>query len=510
MPGSSAGAPPALTLQTIVSSDQFIDAINAGLVLQGVDGRAIDCNTWALGLLGITRDEMIGRSPFGDPWDAVQEDSSPYPEDEHPGNITLRTREPSTGVVMGVDVPGKARLWILVNSAPYFVGGELRGAVTEFSDFSEHWQERTELKLITEVNRLVMFASNETSCLQQLCEALINEGSYSLAWVGLGTGGEPGDVTVACSAGRSAFLETGMFSSLGSEETGIGPTGTALREMSTQVANDLPTQPLYGPWRDRAAMFGFKSLVAIPMQIGGKKAVLSIYGQHAHAFDPRTVSGLEGVAREVEFGAAHVRSVEQLERAFNGTIAALSRMTETRDPYTAGHQLHVGDLGCAIAVRLGLDNEQADLVRKSGELHDIGKISIPAEILVFPGRLSALEYEMVKRHTLVGADILSRASLPWPMTEVALQHHERMDGSGYPAGLPGSEIIQPARIIAVADVVEAMAHMRPYRPALGVEAALAEVRERSGTLFDADVVVACHEVFDAGFAFREESTAMLK
>jgi len=137
-------------------------------------------------------------------------------------------------------------------------------------------------------------------------------------------------------------------------------------------------------------------------------------------------------------------------------------------------------------------------------------ISIPAEILVFPGRLSALEYEMVKRHTLVGADILSRASLPWPMTEVALQHHERMDGSGYPAGLPGSEIIQPARIIAVADVVEAMAHMRPYRPALGVEAALAEVRERSGTLFDADVVVACHEVFDAGFAFREESTAMLK
>jgi putative nucleotidyltransferase with HDIG domain len=301
-----------------------------------------------------------------------------------------------------------------------------------------------------------------------------------------------------------------MFSALASEDTGIGPTGTALREMSTQVANDLATQPQYGPWRQRAAMFGFNSSIAIPMQIGGRKAVLSIYDQHAYSFDEMTATGLEEVAREVEFGAAHFRSVEQRELALDGTIAALSRMTETRDPYTAGHQLHVGELGRAIARRLGLDDEQVDLIRKSGELHDIGKISIPAEILVYPGKLSDLEFEMVKRHTLVGADILSRASLPWPMTEVALQHHERMDGSGYPAGLLGSEIVLPARVIAVADVIEAMAHMRPYRPALGVDAALAEVRDHSGTLFDAEVVAACQEVFDDGFEFRDESQPVLK
>jgi putative nucleotidyltransferase with HDIG domain len=510
MSGTPTGSPLALDLQSVLSSGQFLDEVNAGLVLQGVDGRAIDCNKWALGLLGITRNEMLGRSPFGDPWEAVREDCSPYPEDEHPGNVTLKSLEPSTAVVMGVDVPGRARLWILVHAAPYVVAGTLRGTVTEFSDYSAQWQERTALRLITKVNRLVMFATSEATCLQQLCEALVNEGKYSLAWIGLDSGGVPGEITVASAAGRSAFLEEGMFSALASEDTGIGPTGTALREMSTQVANDLATQPRYGPWRQRAAMFGFNSSIAIPMQIGGRKAVLSIYDQHAYSFDEMTATGLEEVAREVEFGAAHFRSVELRELALDGTIAALSRMTETRDPYTAGHQLHVGELGGAIARRLGLDDEQVDLIRKSGELHDIGKISIPAEILVYPGKLSDLEFEMVKRHTLVGADILSRASLPWPMTEVALQHHERMDGSGYPAGLLGSEIVLPARVIAVADVIEAMAHMRPYRPALGVDAALAEVRDHSGTLFDAEVVAACQEVFDDGFEFRDESQPVLK
>lgn len=140
-------------------------------------------------------------------------------------------------------------------------------------------------------------------------------------------------------------------------------------------------------------------------------------------------------------------------------------------------------------------------IELSGEVHDIGKVAVPAEILTKPGRLGPLEYEMVKGHCQTGANILSRASLPWPIVEVTLQHHERMDGSGYPFGLKGSEIIMPARIIAVADVVEAMMNHRPYRPALGLEAALAEVVSGRGTLFDADVVDACVALFEGGFDF---------
>jgi HD-GYP domain-containing protein (c-di-GMP phosphodiesterase class II) len=181
-------------------------------------------------------------------------------------------------------------------------------------------------------------------------------------------------------------------------------------------------------------------------------------------------------------------------------------MTENRDPYTAGHQIHVGALGsslaAAIATECGLDLKMIELIRQSGDVHDIGKIAVPSEILTKPGRLSPLEFEMVKQHTLAGYDILSRASLPWPIAEVAVQHHERLDGSGYPNGLPGDQIILPARIIAVADVVEAMSQHRPYRPGLGIDKALAEVTEGAGTRFDADVVKCCLAVFEAGFTFE--------
>jgi HD-GYP domain-containing protein (c-di-GMP phosphodiesterase class II) len=145
----------------------------------------------------------------------------------------------------------------------------------------------------------------------------------------------------------------------------------------------------------------------------------------------------------------------------------------------------------------------ARLIRQSGEVHDVGKISIPAEILTRPGKLGPIEFELVKDHCRVGSEILSRAAVPWPIAETVLQHHERLDGSGYPSGLRGDEIILPARIIAVADAVEAMAHFRPYRPSLGLEVALAEVELRAGTEYDRDVVAACRAVFEDGFSFPE-------
>ncbi len=190
----------------------------------------------------------------------------------------------------------------------------------------------------------------------------------------------------------------------------------------------------------------------------------------------------------------------QLEETMTGTIRAVSTMVEIRDPYTAGHELRVGKLAAAIADEMGLDAERCRGLDIAGSLHDIGKISVPAEILSKPTRLQPAEYEIVKMHAQSGYDILKDIRFPWPIAEVARQHHERLDGSGYPQGLKGEQIILEARILAVADVVESMGSHRPYRPARGLDAALEEIANGRGQLFDADAVDACLRLFgDKGY-----------
>src|SRR5665647_741353 len=186
-----------------------------------------------------------------------------------------------------------------------------------------------------------------------------------------------------------------------------------------------------------------------------------------------------------------------------GVIAALARTVEVRDPYTAGHQRRVSQLGAAMALHMGLGEERAEGVRVAGMLHDVGKITIPAEILSKPGRLTTMEFELIKGHAQAGFEILQTIHFPWLVAAMTLQHHERQDGSGYPAGLRGDEILPEARILAVADVVEAMASHRPYRAALGVAAALEEVHAGAGTRYEAFAVAACERVFAQGFVFTE-------
>lgn len=213
------------------------------------------------------------------------------------------------------------------------------------------------------------------------------------------------------------------------------------------------------------------------------------------------------VARDItERKKAEERLLEtntKLERVLKGTIAVIEQMVELSNPYTSGHQRRVAELAVAIARQMGLPEEPTvSLIRTAAVIHDIGHTSVPAEILSRPGKLSEAEFGLIKVHPQVGHDIITRADLPQPVAEVVLQHHERLDGSGYPKGLVGDDILPEAQILAVADVVEAMSSHRPYRPALGVEAALAEVSAGSGTRFNADAVAACVAVFkEKGFAF---------
>jgi len=189
------------------------------------------------------------------------------------------------------------------------------------------------------------------------------------------------------------------------------------------------------------------------------------------------------------------RSAQKLLKAMESTIEAMSATVETSDPYTAGHQRRVTGLASAIAKEMGLSEEQVHGIGLAGIVHDIGKIYVPAEILSKPDRLSEIEFNLIKMHSQVGYDILKDIEFPWPIAQIVLQHHESMDGSGYPSGLSKEAILLEARIITVADVVEAMASHRPYRAAIGLDGALEEISRNSGILYDADVVDACIRLF---------------
>ena len=198
------------------------------------------------------------------------------------------------------------------------------------------------------------------------------------------------------------------------------------------------------------------------------------------------------------------KSVGQLRRAMQTTIQVLGLVAETKDPYTAGHQKRTTDLARAVATEMGLPPEQIEGIRMAGVIHDIGKISLPTEILSKPTKLSAIEFSLIKQHARQGYEILKEVESPWELAEMVYQHHERIDGSGYPRGLKGDEILIESRILAVADVVESMASHRPYRAALGIDAALAEIVKNRGILYDPTVVDVCLKLFrEKGYRLAE-------
>jgi len=203
-------------------------------------------------------------------------------------------------------------------------------------------------------------------------------------------------------------------------------------------------------------------------------------------------------------------SFQQLQKTIESVIEAMSRVVETRDPYTAGHQRRVAELAKAIGTELGLPVSEVQGIYMASLIHDIGKLYLPAEILVKPITLSDLEFEMVKTHSTVGYDIVKTIAFPWPVAATILQHHERVDGSGYPNGLKGDDILLEAKILAVADVVEAMSSNRPYRPARTIEESLDEISNNKNTLYDHRVVAACLDLFlnkNFKFSNTQQSTS---
>jgi HD-GYP domain-containing protein (c-di-GMP phosphodiesterase class II) len=481
----------------------FVNVIKTGLILHDVEGNSIDLNAAAATMFGVGISGLAGAPLVASSWKPVHPDGSPMKPEEFPVSITLHTGTECRDVVLGFDVPDRSRLWLSIDTYRLFDEEKLVGVMSAFNDVTELYEGALLRETMMGVMKVVITSTDEAASLQNFCDTMLEYAHMGLVGIGFKSALDEGAfIEFPFVAGPPEFLTKASITWSGATDHGRGPAGTAMRTRTTQVCQDVMSDARLEPWRGLATETNLRSNVAIPFKVRDRDAVLVLYSNDTFAFPDVLVRGFEAIANELEFAVAHVKSVNDLAKALGATTTALSSVAEVRDPYTAGHQANVGELGFAIAQAMKLEPGLVDLVKKAGLLLDVGKVAVPLELLVRPGSLSAIEFDIVKQHTTLGEKILSDADLPWPLAEVAFQHHERVDGSGYPMGLAGGQISLPSRIIAVADVVDAMAHHRPYRAAYSIAEALSYVATNSGTLFDEDVVRACMSIFDAGFTFE--------
>ncbi|MBI3372548.1 MAG: PAS domain S-box protein [Betaproteobacteria bacterium] len=272
----------------------------------------------------------------------------------------------------------------------------------------------------------------------------------------------------------------------GTAEELIGrPALSLVAEIDRDLVAERMRRKLEGDARSADYSFAAVRKDGMVIQVGAHGAGASYHGL------PAIIGLMQDISEKKRAEDQIKRYVVQLEGAFMRTVEVATTISEMRDPYTAGHERRVAAVATAVGAELGLEAGRLEGLRVAGYLHDVGKMTIPSEILSKPGKISAVEYALIKGHPQAGFDVLKDVDFPWPVAQVALQHHERVDGSGYPQGLKGEEILYEARIMAVADVVEAMSSHRPYRPGLGIDKALAEIERGRGTAYDLKVVDAC-------------------
>jgi putative nucleotidyltransferase with HDIG domain len=330
-----------------------------------------------------------------------------------------------------------------------------------------------------------------------------------LAWVGLAMHDDLKTVQVIGTHGAAADYAKGIDVKWSPDTpTGQGPTGLCIQTSLPVLISDTDSDSRFSPWKERAKPYGIRSVIAVPIKDHEPQAIgaLTVYANLPSAFGEIETQLFESLAKEIGFGLAAIekqrlldkevkereRLNDQLVNALNTTIEAMSKTMEWRDPYTAGHQKKVALLSQAIAKKLGWSEEKIRGLYLAALVHDMGKIATPAEILTKPSMLTETEMTLIKEHPRTGYDILKDIPFTWPIAQAVYQHHERLDGSGYPNGISGDAIISEARILAVADTIEAMTSHRPYRPGLGLGKAIELVKAEAGKSLDSSICqVAC-------------------
>jgi PAS domain S-box-containing protein/putative nucleotidyltransferase with HDIG domain len=492
-------------------------AWDAMLVCDCQTGVVLEANPAAEKLTGYSRQELIGKPHF-----------KMYPVAEHARiqNAFLQAIN-QQGIFEGYHLQRKDGQTIPVSvmaSEAFEVDGR-QMIIAIFRDVSILEDREKHLVIMrgaldAYANAALALACTDSSAnlMQDICTAITQQSVFRLAWVGFPEEGPEKLFRVAGAAGPAIhYLDKLKVSWSEDRPEGLGPSGIAYRTNTVQVLENIETSNYFKPWRELARREGICSSITIPFHVEDDfRGALMVYASSLNAFGPVVTEAFTHLAQEIGIGL-HARyrkerlDAERLQReqaqqelatAMSAIVGAITTATEMRDPYTAGHQHRVAELAYAISKEMGWAKDRMQALRVAAQIHDIGKISIPTEILTKPTRLSAPEWSLIREHSETGYSILKDVPFKWKIAEAVRQHHERMNGSGYPQGLKGDAILPGARILAVADIVEAMASTRPYRPALGIDAALREIERQAGTSLDAEIVRICVCLFrKKGFVF---------
>jgi PAS domain-containing protein len=476
-----------------------VDAVRDPLMVHDAEGRIVRANRAYAERAGMEYKEMIGR-PYRECFPKLREGVLPANAPEGEDEFALDSGE-----------------IFVCRSFPVTRGAAAGHVLRLFEDVTLR---RTSEHRIRDLNTLyatlsaVNHAIVQSKTRHEICERIVRIsteiGPWHGAWVGFADPRTQRIVPEAWSRGMASYADKLTVSIDAALPEGQGPTGVAVRSGVPFFCNDALTDPLTAPWRAYALSSGTNSVASIPLQVSGSPpGVVNLYSREKDIFTPEVRAlvvemgddityALEMLETERKRHGAEValrENEEKLRRGLEATIEAIAATVETRDPYTAGHQRRVADLTRAIGREMGLPEVTLQGLHFGALIHDLGKVQVPAEILSKPTRLTKAEFELIKVHPQAGYDIVKGIEFPWPVAAMVHQHHERLDGSGYPQGLKGDAIALEARVLAVADVVEAMASHRPYRPGLGIEAALKEIEEKRGKWFEPAAVDACLRLF---------------
>jgi PAS domain S-box-containing protein len=473
-------------------------------------GIVVDANPAAEALMGYTRDELIGMHVTmlhsEDERERVKVEfrQAAQKASSHPGFHLLR----KDGSLLPVAIWSSESIQV----------GSCSLLIVVFRDISE--EVRREHLLSAQNWAMSAFsiaalalgrARSPEDLLQSICEAITRESVYLVAWIGIAEDDPGKPVRLAASAGTALGYLDGVQVSWSEDElTGQGPTGVCIRTNTMQILDDSETSPIFVPWRKRAKRFGIRSSISIPLRVEGSwNGALMVYSAHPRAFEVAPIEVFERLGEQIVHGihALEQRQLLEAERqhrelaqkhvneVLSASVSAMVTAMEMRDPYTSGHESRVAEIAYAIGREMGWHEDRLQSLRLASMVHDIGKVSIPVEILTKPGRLTAEEYKLVKEHPETGYTILKDIPFNGPIADIVRQHHEKLDGSGYPLGLKADAILPESRVLAVADIVEAMSSDRPYRHGMDIHVVLESIEAQAGTRLDAEVVRICADLF---------------
>lgn len=376
------------------------------------------------------------------------------------------------------------------------------------------------LKLISRCNEVLVRSQSEEELIGKVSEEIIGQNEYDLIGFFLIDNDAINWIHHELKSGELPKITSIDFADAHYKEC---PVRVCIEEKRVININDIENDPTWAEVLKRfaeispATFFGMKgSMLFLPLHNHETLGAMSIYSQKRNFFNDEKTDLFIELSNDTAYGIHTLRLRQKflqtsqerdgifvkLKDSLSGTVESIGKMVEARDPYTSGHQKRVAELAVKIAEEMNLEDKTIEGIKLAALIHDIGKIQLPSEILTKPTKLTELEYEMIKTHPSTGYEILKNIHFPWPIAEIVYQHHEKIDGSGYPRGLKGEEILLEARIITVADVMEAISSHRPYRASLGVEFALEVLENSKGREFDAQVVEACLNLFkDKNFKF---------